>query len=180
MSEAYLGEIRLFPIDWAPEQWLPCDGRTLKINTYAALYTLLGKQFGGDGKTEFNLPDLRGRTPIGLGTNPKETSPVDHTMGSSGGVEAVALNMTQIPPHTHQLVGTSDEGTIASPTTAANYLAQTPADHRLYAPYNAAAAVTLANDTVGVQGAGDEHSNMQPSLVLNYCICTVGAYPQRP
>ena len=180
MSEAYLGEIRLFPIDWAPEQWLPCDGRTLKINNYVALYTLLGKQFGGDGKTEFKLPDLRGRTPIGLGTNPKETSPVDHTMGSSGGVEAVALNMTQIPPHTHQLVGTSDEGAVATPNAAPCYFAGAPADHQLYAPYTAVAAVKLANDTVGVRGAGAGHNNMQPSLVLNYCICAVGVYPQRP
>lgn len=177
MSDAYLGEIRLFPFDWAPVGWLPCDGRELEIVQYAALYALLGKQFGGNSQTKFNLPDLRGRTTVGMGTNPTDPKSEFYAVGNAGGEDAVALTLAQIPPHTHQLMGTSEQGTTAAPS--GNYFAQTPTNHRLYDVPTADVAVALTSDTVGNTGASDVHNNMQPSLVLSYCICTQGEYPQR-
>lgn len=178
MSDAYVGEIRLFPIDWVPSGWLPCDGRTMNTSTHVALWSLLGPQFGGNGQTTFNLPDLRGRTPVGLGTNPADPNKVLYAMGNSGGAEAVALTLPQMPPHTHQLIGTSEPGTTAAPS--GNYFAQTPTNHNLYGLPTNGTAVALTGDTVSNAGASGAHNNMQPSLVLNYCICTEGLYPNRP
>ncbi|MEA5125687.1 phage tail protein [Xanthomonas floridensis] len=178
-TDAFVGEIRLFPIDWAPAGWLPCDGRQLPINSNVALASLLGNQFGGDGKTTFNLPDLRGRVPVGQGVNPLTTPTVVYTVGTYGGLESVALTATQIPPHTHMVNAVAAAGTTAAVQTAANVLlAEPPAPHFLYASTGTLTA--LAADSVSQEGGGGAHNNMQPSLVLNFCICTVGIYPQRP
>ncbi|AOL17944.1 phage tail protein [Xanthomonas citri pv. malvacearum] len=178
-TEAFVGEIRLFPIDWAPAGWLPCDGRTLPITSNVALASLLGTQFGGDGKTTFNLPDLRGRTPVSQGVNPLTTPPVSYTVGTYGGLEGVALTATQVPPHTHMVNAVAAAATTAAVASNANVLhAETPTPQFLYAPTGA--LIPLAGDSVSQEGAGTAHNNMQPSLVLNFCICTVGIYPQRP
>ncbi|KAB7768846.1 phage tail protein [Xanthomonas maliensis] len=176
-TDAFVGEIRLFPTDWAPAGWLPCDGRALPINSNAALASLLGAQFGGDGKTTFNLPDLRGRVPVGQGVNPLTSPPVSYTVGTYGGLEAVALTAAQIPPHIHEVNAFAAAATTAAASTTV-LLAQTEASQNLYAP--AGTPTALAADSVSQQGAGAAHNNMQPSLVLNFCICTVGIYPPRP
>ncbi|MBB5878175.1 tail fiber protein [Xanthomonas sp. 3498] len=177
MTDAYLGEIRLFPIDWAPKGWLPCDGRTLPILGNQALASLLGNQFGGDGKTNFNLPDLRGRVPVSQGVNPLTTPAVNYRVGNYGGLEGVALTAAQIPAHTHMVNAVSVVGTIGAINGA--HFAQAPASHNMYAPPGGT-LVGLAGDSVSQEGAGAAHNNMQPSLVLNFCICTSGLYPQHP
>ncbi len=180
MSDAYIGEIRLFPFDWAPEGWLPCDGRTLPIQSNQALASLLGSQYGGDGRTNFNLPDLRGRVPVSQGVNPKAANPVNYAVGSYGGLESVALTAAQVPPHTHGVNAVNAAATTGAVVTASNVLlAQPPAAHALYAP-SGTTTVALAADSVSQEGAGAAHNNMQPSLVLNFCICTAGLYPPRP
>ncbi|MFC6840781.1 phage tail protein [Xanthomonas theicola] len=176
MTDPYLGELRLFPMDWVPQGWLPCDGRSLTIQGNQALASLLGSQFGGDGRTTFNLPDLRGRVPVGQGVNPLTTPPATYAVGSYGGLEAVALTATQIPPHTHAVQATAAAGTTGAVLNA--YLAAPPVTHNLYAA--SGTPVGLAADSVSQEGAGAAHPNMQPSLVLNFCICTSGLYPQRP
>ncbi|AVS73403.1 phage tail protein [Paracidovorax cattleyae] len=178
MSDAYIGEIRLFPFDWTPRGWLPCDGRTLTIQGNQALASLLGNQFGGDGKTNFNLPDLRGRVPVSQGVNPLTSPPVTYAVGNYGGLEGVALTAAQVPPHSHSVNAVGAAATTGAVVTTSNVLpAQPAAPHNLYAP--AGPAVGLAADSVSQEGANATHNNMQPSLVLNFCICTVGLYPQR-
>lgn len=178
-TDAFVGEIRLFPIDWAPAGWLPCDGRQMQITSNVALASLLGNQFGGDGKTTFNLPDLRGRVPVSQGVNPLTSPPVSYVVGTYGGLEGVALTVAQTPPHIHTVNAVAAAGTTAAVQTTANVLlAEPPTPHYLYAPTGTLTA--LAADSVSEEGAGAAHNNMQPSLVLNFCICTVGIYPQRP
>jgi len=177
VTDAYLGEIRLFTMDWVPRGWLPCDGRSLPILGNQALASLLGAQFGGDGKTTFNLPDLRGRVPVSQGVNPLTSPAVAYVVGTYGGLESVALTSTQVPPHTHLVNAVSAVGTIGA--VAGAHFAQAPATHAIYAPPTST-LVGLAADTVSQEGAGAGHNNMQPSLVLNFCICTSGLYPQHP
>lgn len=145
-----------------------------------ALASLLGAQFGGDGRTTFNLPDLRGRVALSQGVNQQATPPVAYAVGNSGGKETVALTAAQMPQHTHQMSASTLPGTLG--VAANNLLAATPASHNLYAPppSTSPALTSLTGDTVGVTGGGGAHNNMQPSLVLNFCICTLGVYPQRP
>ncbi|PPT99672.1 phage tail protein [Xanthomonas arboricola] len=176
-TDAFVGEIRLFPIDWAPAGWLPCDGRQLQINSNVALASLLGNQFGGDGKTTFNLPDLRGRVPVSQGINPLTSPPVSYVVGTYGGLEGVALTAAQVPPHMHAM-NVIDAAATTGALDGSGLFAQTPTPHNLYAP--SGTLVGLAADSVSQEGAGAAHNNMQPSLVLNFCICTVGIYPQRP
>ncbi|MBB5941875.1 MULTISPECIES: phage tail protein [unclassified Xanthomonas] len=176
MTDAFIGEIRLFTMDWVPRGWLPCDGRSLPIQGNQALAALLGNQFGGDGKTTFNLPDLRGRVPVGQGANPLTSPPVMYSVGNYGGLEGVALSAAQIPPHIHTVNAVAAVGTTAGASNA--YIAE-PADPQyLYAPTGT--LVALAPDAVSEEGAGAAHNNVQPSLVLNFCICTVGLFPSRP
>ncbi|UXA70945.1 tail fiber protein [Xanthomonas prunicola] len=176
-TDAFVGEIRLFPIDWAPAGWLPCDGRSLPINSNVALASLLGNQYGGDGKTTFNLPDLRGRVPVGQGVNPLTTPTVVYTVGTYGGLEGVTLTAAQIPPHIH-MVNVANTAATTGAVDGNELFAQTPTPHNLYAPTGT--LVGLAPDSVSQQGGSAAHNNVQPSLVLNFCICTVGIYPQRP
>jgi len=175
MTDAFIGEIRLFTMDWVPRGWLPCDGRTLQIQSNQALAALLGNQFGGDGKTTFSLPDLRGRVPVGQGSNPLTSPPVTYAVGNYGGLEGVALTAAQLPPHTHDVRALATAGTTASAVGA--YLAEPEDPHYLYAPTGA--LVPLAADSVSQEGGGAAHNNMQPSLVLNFCICTEGLFPSR-
>jgi microcystin-dependent protein len=176
MTDAYVGEIRLFPFNWAPNGWLPCDGRSLPIQGNQALASLLGNQFGGDGKTTFNLPDLCGRVPVSQGTNPLTSPTVTYAVGTYGGLEGVALTAAQVPPHTHTMGAVDTAG--ATGTTNGTFLSVLEAGHPLYAATGTTTA--LAPDSVSEEGANAAHQNMQPSLVLNFCICTLGLYPQRP
>lgn len=176
MTDAYVGEIRLFPFNWAPNGWLPCDGRSLPIQGNQALASLLGNQFGGDGTNTFNLPDLRGRVPVSQGTNPLTSPAVNYTVGTYGGLEGVSLTAAQIPPHSHAMEAVDAAGNIGATNGA--FLSVLEAGHPLYAPTGAVTA--LAADSVSQEGGNAAHQNMQPSLVLNFCICTLGVYPQRP
>jgi microcystin-dependent protein len=178
--DPYIGEIRCFGFGKTPDGWLPCNGQTLEIQKYAALYSLLGTHFGGDGTNTFGLPDLRGRVPIHF--NPAASPPVN--VGTSGGVETVTLVSTQtcsqLPQHTHT-VAVSDT-TATNPTPSGCYLSNPPSPHEPYAPAPSGSFPldALAPDTVSVAGANQSHSNMQPYLVLNFCIATTGIYPSRP
>ena len=175
MSEPFLGEIRLLAIAWAPKGWALCDGSTLPIAQNQALYSLLQTQFGGDGKTTFGLPDLRGRVPLG-------TVAPGQNQGTkwAGGAETAALTGAQTPIHTHYLQVIAEAGDKPSPV--ANFYAQVTPVTPAASPVNIYGApvstVALDSGTLSSVG-GNAHDNMQPFLVLNYCISTEGIYPPR-
>jgi len=189
MSDYFLGEIRLFSFPFAPQDWHFCDGSSMQISQSTALYSLLGVQFGGDARTTFNLPDLRGRTPVHV--NQGGVAPAINTglQGTKAGVDSYALASTEAADHVHAVVATSANATAGrfSTPTAANMPATAmkaganPAAVPIYvAPTVAADYVALAPGMTVPLGAAIAHENRQPYLAANYCISTSGLYPTRP
>lgn len=183
MGDWFVGEIRLLPYNnKVPNGWHLCDGSLLNIQQNAALYSLLGIVYGGDGKTTFGLPDLRGRTIVGYGRN---ASGVVFNAGVKAGTETVTLTATQIPQHNHQVSVSTDPGNAAA---LGNYFSSvgpnatsTAPTPNLYAPYSSGAQmVQMAPVVVGNSGASAAHENRQPTMALQYCIATTGLYPSRP
>ena len=188
--DPYLGEIRTFSFAKAPVGWLPCNGQTLQITQYAALYALLGTNFGGNGTTTFMLPNLQGATVIGSMLN--RTS---YKTGATGGSETVALTTATTPPHQH-LMNVNTTAAAAQVQPANSYLApleihQTTATSAFetisgYVPAATgsnppapANPVALPAVTISTEGAGQGHANMSPYLALNVCIATQGNFPPR-
>jgi len=174
MASPYLGEIRLFAGLFEPSDWAFCDGRLLQINQYQALFSLLGTQYGGDGTTTFGIPDLRGRLPIGMGTATSGTSA--YALGQIGGATTVTLTADQIPAHNHPLVAYTSPAT--APTPVGNVLADPDDQFNFYTNYSTANSTrVMASNAITPTGGGQSHTNMMPSLPLNYMICLMGIYP---
>lgn len=163
MAEPFLSEIRIMSFQFAPKGWALCNGQLLPINQNQALFSLLGTTFGGDGRVNFALPDLRGRTPIHVGSG--------HTLGERGGEQAHTLSIAELPQHTHVAQGTSATGDSVIPTS--NVLADSPS--QLYAPFGS--TTTLAPSSVTNTGGSQAHLNMQPFLTLSFCIALQGIFP---
>jgi microcystin-dependent protein len=174
MANPFLGEIRLLSFNFAPTGWHFCDGSLLSISSFSALFALIGNFYGGNGTTNFALPDLRGRTPIHYGGDRFGNS---YVIGEQTGAETVTLIQNNIPVHNHPFQGTTTAGEIVSPN--GNVLAQ-PASS-LAAHYAAPGAPNVALNPSSVQptGGGQPHDNLQPFLVLNYCIALQGVFPSR-
>jgi len=168
MSDPYIGEIRMFGGNYAPLGWMFCNGQTLAISEYEALYGLIGTTYGGDGQSTFRLPDLQGRLPI-------HRSP-SYPLGQSAGVESVSLTVAQIPAHTHMLIGSGAESETANPQ---NGMFATSADTPIYAPYNPSKGASLNAQVVGSSGGSQPHNNMMPSLCVSFIIATEGIYPSQ-
>lgn len=162
MAEPFLSEIRIMSFGYAPRGWAMCNGQLLPINQNQALFSLLGTTFGGNGQTNFALPDLRGNVPIHVGSG--------FTLGQKGGEQAHTLTQSEMPTHTHLLNGFSDNGD--TPIAAGNLLAGAAG---LYGPPNS--LTTLLPATVTNVGGSQAHLNMQPFLVLNFCIALQGIFP---
>jgi microcystin-dependent protein len=170
--DEYLGVIKIFGFNFTPNGWMMCQGQLLPISQNAALFSLLGTTYGGDGRTTFALPDLRGRVPIGMGQGPGLSN---YTPGQTGGTESVTLLATQLPSHNHSLQGYSTAGTTASPAGAlsANSGSLDP-------EYSQSGTLTtMSTQAIGNTGNNQPHSNLQPYIAFNYCICTNGLYPSR-
>ena len=179
MGDWFLGEIRAFPMAWAPSGWALCDGASLQIQQNAALFALLGTTFGGNGSTSFNLPDLRGRTLTGTSFS----DPI-YQRGVAGGTETVSLLTSQIPPHNHSLTMMSQPGTFPVPannllSSAGTSATVTVAVNLFATPTSTSSMIPLNPLTLSNTGAGTGHNNMQPSLVVNYCIAIQGTFPPR-
>ncbi len=174
MSESYLGEIRIFAGNYAIEGWALCDGSLQSISQNQALFTLLGTTYGGDGINTFALPDLRGRALIHQGT---ASSGLVYGFGQIWGAEAVVLNTSALPAHTHTFSGLSSAGTVADPGPTVA-LASAPNGETLY-DATISAQVPLAPSAVGTAGSGVAHDNRQPYLAISYLISLYGNYPQR-
>jgi microcystin-dependent protein len=162
MAEPFLSEIRIMSFDFAPKGWALCNGQLLPINQNQALFSLLGTTFGGDGRVNFALPDLRARTPIHVGAG--------HTLGERGGEQAHTLSIAEIPTHTHVLSGSPSNANVAPPTNnvlaAANNVYNTPSS-----------LTSLSPTSISNVGGSQAHLNMQPFLTLTFAIALQGIFP---
>lgn len=170
--DCYIGEIRIFAGNYAPENWHLCDGTVLPINSNEALFSLLGTTYGGNGTTDFALPDLRGRAPVHVGQG---TGLSNYGLGQQAGAETVTLNPAQAPAHTHALSGSS---AAANDTFDGEFTFGTSGTSNAYAATGTTAQ--MASNMVSVAGGGQPHNNLQPFLVVNYIIALTGTYPNRP
>jgi len=171
--DAFVAEIRILPYNFAPRGWAWCDGQLMPLAQNAALFSLLGTTYGGDGVSTFALPDLRARVPMHPGQGPG-LSP--HDLGERGGSEIVALSESEIAAHIHSLVASSNDGDLTIPTPQ-RVLAKSVGQN-LYA--SAAGLTAMAPGALSSTGGGAPHNNLQPYLTVNFCICLEGEYPPHP
>ncbi|MEM0989036.1 MAG: tail fiber protein [Pseudomonadota bacterium] len=174
MSEPFLAEVRMVGFNFAPRGWAFCDGQILPINQNQSLYSLLGTTFGGDGRTSFALPDMRGRTPL-HGGQMSVTTPV-HKPGEKEGEERHTLSIEEMPAHGHRVNATT--APVSSNDVNGNMLGTNTGNP--YAPLAAAPAAQSMNaSTIGSVGSAQGHENMQPWLAVNFCIALRGLFPSR-
>ncbi len=170
MSEPYIGQIQTFGFNFAPRGWALCNGQFLPISSNSALFSLLGTIYGGDGRTTFGLPDLRGRFPMHFGDGP---STVNRPIGQTGGAETHTLSASEMPSHSHSVSVTPDVGNQASPVGAIQATANDGESN-----YSTNTANAVASNP-GNAGGGLAHNNMPPFLVINFSIALVGLFPPR-
>jgi len=179
--ENYIGEIRAFPFSQTPKGWMPCEGQTLQIQQYNALYALIGIKFGGNGSTNFMLPDLRGRAMLNYGTS---ASSVNYPFAQAGGSETVKLTSTTCPIHIHTFVVVNTPGALAAVAVNA-YLAKAPTfttiEGDIIYCYNAPGIsnVPVPLNGINITGGDAGHENRMPSLPLQLCIAIAGLWPSR-
>ncbi len=174
MSEPFLAEIRIFAFNFPPKGWAFCDGQILPISQNTALFSLLGTTYGGDGKSNFALPDLQGTAPMQQGQG---NGLSQHFLGESGGEETETLLDSEMPSHSHGAQGVAGAGgQTPSPTTT-----WSDANTRGISAYTASGAqnVAMSPQSLSINGGGQPHNNMMPYLVLNFCIAMQGIYPAR-
>jgi microcystin-dependent protein len=177
MSDYFLGEIRMFGANFAIKNWATCDGQLLSISQNSALFSLIGTTYGGDGRTTFALPDLRGRLPIGEGQGPGLTM---RTMGEKSGTEQITVTINQIPLHSHTFNATTADATVSD--VGSTVLTGKPGSKNahLYAvPGSAGSPTNLASGVVGFTGGNLPHDNVMPSLCLTFIIALTGIFPRR-
>jgi microcystin-dependent protein len=172
MGDQYLAEIRAFPYNFAPAGWAFCDGQILPLSQFTALFSLLGTTYGGDGRSNFALPDLRGCVPIAPGQGPG-LSP--YSLGETGGDATVTLSPDQLPNHAHPLNVSVRNATARAPAGALFAVGVGVGIYQTAGP----PSVQLDPRTLPPAGGGLPHNNLMPSLTLNFCIALRGAFPPR-
>ncbi len=179
MTDYFVGEIRLFAGSYPPADWHICDGSLLAINTYQALYALIGTTYGGDGVQTFGIPDLRGRIPIGQGQG---TGLTNRVMGQSGGSETVSLQAAHTGAHNHLLRTAGLPATTPNPGSTVMF-ANTTSPTAMYLKSGlgsaGGSAVNPVASTISTEGAGVGHANVMPTAVLTYIIALNGTFPTR-
>jgi microcystin-dependent protein len=172
--DPFVAEIRIFPFNFAPKGWAFCDGQILPLSQNTALFSLLGTTYGGNGKSNFALPDLQGRVPMHPGQGPGLSL---HDLGETGGSETVSLLESEIPSHSHTLRAWSqDPGDRFSPTNASLSRSN---NGNAWAAANSGSLAQMASNAIAPNGGDQPHNNMQPYLTLNFCIALQGVYPPR-
>ena len=171
MSDPFLGEIVMFGGSFAPRNWALCDGQLLTISQHQALFSILGTMYGGNGRTNFGLPDLRGRVAIHAGQGAGLTN---RNLGEEGGTETATLSVNQMPPHTHPLEGNTNRGKSASPT---NSVLAVVNRHDQY--FEGVANTPMNTTSIGNTGGNQGHANIQPFTCVNFIIALQGTFPSR-
>ncbi len=178
MSIPFIGQISLVAFDFAPPKWSNCDGQSIPIPQNTALFAILGDQYGGDLRTVFSLPDLRGRVPVGIGTYESGDSVENFENGSKGGLESVTLSASQHSAHTHAFYGVDNSiDGVPVPFSESVFTMERNGDVPAYTAANN--LVQMHPDIVANTGGGQPHSNMQPSVVVRYIIALEGIFPPR-
>jgi microcystin-dependent protein len=173
MADPFVAEIHIFPYNFAPKNWADCDGQLLVLAQNTALFSLLGTMYGGDGRSTFALPDLRGAGTVGQGTGVSN----DFFQGEMGGETAVTLVPTEMPQHNHAALATSSPGNVNSPNPNMA-LARTRGGTAYQSSANLA-LVPMGFQTIAPAGSSLPHNNMMPFLTLRFCIALAGIFPPR-
>ncbi len=173
--DPFVGEIRIFTGNFAPLGWALCNGQLLPISQNTALFSLLGTMYGGDGKSNFALPNLQGRAPLMFGQGPG-LSP--RSQGEVGGAAAVTLTSAQIPAHGHTVSGSASLGTTPAPGGTVWGEASAARGQKIYST-NPGTAPAMSPQAFGPTGGGQPHNNLPPYLVLNFSIALQGVFPAR-
>jgi microcystin-dependent protein len=171
--DPFVAEIRIFPFNFAPKGWAFCDGQLLPLSQNTALFALLGTTYGGDGKSNFALPNMQGNAPMHPGQGPGLSL---HDLGETAGSETVTLLESEIPSHQHTMMATAVSATKSIPTT--NSLSKVSGATPYLAPASAP-LVAMSDSSLMTAGGDQPHNNMQPYLTLNFCIALQGVFPPR-
>jgi microcystin-dependent protein len=174
MANPFVAEIRIFPFNFPPKGWAFCDGQILPLSQNTALFSLLGTTYGGDGKSNFALPNMQGNAPMHPGQGPGLSL---HDLGETGGSDTVTLLESEIPSHSHGLLGStqSANGNNPGPTVM---LAKSNGGFA-YSTNSTQNLVNMADVTIAPAGGDQPHNNLMPYLTLNFCIALQGVYPPR-
>ncbi|WP_428036388.1 phage tail protein [Amphritea sp.] len=173
-SDPLLGEIMLVGYNFCPRGWLAAEGQLLSISSNTALFSLYGTMYGGDGRTTFALPDLRGRAPIGAGSGP---GLLNQTQGQKGGTESLTVGINNMPSHNHNIQATNAQANMGGPN---NKLLAADSTIDKYVTYDSSMQIkTMASNMVTNTGGSQPISKRSPYLALKWCVATVGVYPSR-
>ena len=173
MADPFVAEIRIFPFNFAPKGWAFCDGQLLPLSQNTALFSLLGTTYGGNGKSNFALPNMQGNAPMHPGQGPGLSL---HDLGETGGSETVSLLESELPGHSHQMRCQTDDAALQAPSPARVF--GRSGNGNFYQQSNAG-LVFLAPEALTPAGGDQPHNNMQPYLTLNFCIALQGVFPPR-
>jgi microcystin-dependent protein len=173
MANPFLAEIRIFPFNFPPKGWAFCDGQILPLSQNTALFSLLGTTYGGDGKSNFALPNMQGNAPMHPGQGPGLSL---HDLGETGGSDTVSLLESEIPSHSHALMAQALNASSQTPSPSVGL-----AHSKGVSAYSTITTnlVTMADATVAPAGGDQPHNNLMPYLTLNFCIALQGVYPPR-
>jgi microcystin-dependent protein len=173
MANPFLAEIRIFPFNFAPKGWAFCDGQVMSISQNTALFSLLGTTYGGDGKSNFALPDMQGNAPMHPGQGPGLSL---HDLGEMSGSDTVTLLESEMPAHSHPLTAAVNAALIKLPGPTVSLARSKNATVYQDTPGN---LVSLNDNTIAPAGGDQPHNNLMPYLTLNFCIALQGVYPPR-
>lgn len=174
MADPFVAEIRIFPFNFAPKGWAFCDGQILPLSQNTALFSLLGTTYGGDGKSNFALPNMQGNVPMHPGQGPSLSL---HDLGETSGSETVSLLESEIPSHSHNLMASTQPGEDPAPDSSEALARSVGAN--LYQTVTNTNIVNLSDNAITPAGGDQPHNNMQPYLTLSFCIALQGVYPPR-